>query len=145
MAQHGWQAVGVDFAWRAIRQARRKAREAGVRADFYVDDVTRLKRVMQTSRGTFDFILDIGCFHSLPEEGRKTYRNNLARLLAPGGTYLLYGFLSEAGQPSPGLRQADIDCLASFLALASRQEGRDRAGGRRSGWFRFERPPADDH
>jgi SAM-dependent methyltransferase len=142
LAQHGWQAVGVDFAWGAIRRARRKAREAGVKADFYAEDVTQLKSVLGSGQDPFDYILDMGCFHSLPGEGRKAYLANLRRLLAPGGTYMLYGFLSEPGQPLPGLRPEDSDCFASFLELVSRQEGSDRAGGRRSVWLTFERPPS---
>src|SRR4030066_306033 len=43
LAQHGWQVTGVDFAWRAIRQAQRKAKRAGVLVDLRVGDVTRLE------------------------------------------------------------------------------------------------------
>ena len=61
LAQHGWQVVGVDYVKRAVRTAERKANQAGVTAEFFVNDVTKLEGV----RGVFDLVLDIGCFHSL--------------------------------------------------------------------------------
>lgn len=67
LAQHGWQVIGVDYVKRAIRRAKFKASQAGVSAEFIVNDVTRLKDV----EGVFDLVLDIGCFHSL-EAGEKT-------------------------------------------------------------------------
>src|SRR5207244_1724409 len=36
LARHGWSAVGVDFAGRAIAKARRRARDAGVSCTFLV-------------------------------------------------------------------------------------------------------------
>lgn len=135
LAMNGWQATGVDFAWRAIHLARRKAKKAGVQPVFRVGDVTRLRGVS----GSFDLILDIGCFHSLPEDGRMAYRDNIARLLAPGGTLLLYAFLQEAAGTGLGISEADIEGLASGLQLLARKEGDDRAGSRRSAWLTFQK------
>src|SRR5438270_4648330 len=42
LTQHGWDAVGVDFAARAVAKARERARRAGVASTFFVGDVTRL-------------------------------------------------------------------------------------------------------
>src|SRR6267378_7272369 len=42
LAQHGWDATGIDFVPRAIKAARRKAAAAGVSPRFMVGDVTRL-------------------------------------------------------------------------------------------------------
>jgi SAM-dependent methyltransferase len=138
LAKHGWQATGVDFAWRAIWIARRKAKQAGVRANFRIGDVTHLTNL----HGSFDLILDMGCFHSLPPQGRQAYRANLRRLLAPGGTFLLYSFLHESSRDGPGLGEDDINNLSAGLELVSRQEGSDRVGGRRSAWLTFQQPPA---
>ncbi len=56
LAQHGWCAVGVDFARRAIAQAKRRAARAGVadRASFHLADVTRL----DVLKAPFDLALD---------------------------------------------------------------------------------------
>src|SRR5437879_13227560 len=87
LARHGWSAVGVDFAGRAIARARRRARDAGVSCTFVVGDVTRLEVT-----GPFDLTFDLGCLHSIPVSGRAGYASGLARVVRSGGTYLLYAF-----------------------------------------------------
>jgi ubiquinone/menaquinone biosynthesis C-methylase UbiE len=131
LAENGWQAIGVDFVGRAIREARRKARQAGVQARFLVEDVTRLNGI----DGPFDLILDMGCFHNLGGENIQTYCANLERLLVEGGTYLMYGFFSpEDG--STGLSGSHLACLDEVLQLVERQDGTER-GQRPSAWFRY--------
>jgi len=132
LAHNGWQVSGVDFVGRAIRQARRKARQAGVRVDFHVEDVTRLEGVS----GAFDLILDIGCFHSLPEAGRRDYVKNLYRLLAPTGTYLLYAWIKESEIDDNSLGEPDLALLGEHLRLEQRQDGSER-GRRPSAWFTY--------
>jgi 2-polyprenyl-3-methyl-5-hydroxy-6-metoxy-1,4-benzoquinol methylase len=65
--------AGVDFVGRAVRAARRKAKQAGVQVDFHADDVTRLRGVS----GPFDLVLDIGCLHSLSRQQKAVYTDNL--------------------------------------------------------------------
>src|SRR5712691_1731013 len=57
LAQHGWTAVGVDFAGRAIAKARRRATEAGVasRCSF---STSATSRAWISSREPFDLALD---------------------------------------------------------------------------------------
>ncbi len=137
LAKHGWQVTGIDFVARAIREARQKAVRQGVQADFHVGDVTRLEGI----QGPFDLILDIGCFHSLSQQGRASYLENLDRLLAVNGTFLMYAFFKEDSQPSAsGLEAADLELLSSRLALKERQDGTDR-GRRASAWFTYQRKP----
>jgi SAM-dependent methyltransferase len=135
LAQHGWQATGVDFARRAIQKARRKAHQANVLADFRVEDVTRLKGLS----GPFDLVLDMGCFHSLPPEGRQAYLINLDRLLAPDGTFLLYVFFRNSNASGPGLEESDLLAFHANFSLVDRQEGSER-GMRRSAWLTYHRP-----
>lgn len=133
LALHGWQVTGIDFAPRAIAIARRKARRAGVTVDLRVGDVTRLKGIF----GPFDLVLDIGCFHSLSREEKIAYVNNLPRLLASGGKYLMYAFFKDAGESGPGLLPDDLNLLSAHLHLVSRKDGTER-GLRRSAWFTYE-------
>src|SRR5207237_6980241 len=65
LARHGWSAVGVDFAGRAIAKARRRARDAGVSCTFFVGDVAALE-----VPGAVDLALAIGCLHSVAAAGR---------------------------------------------------------------------------
>ena len=133
LAKNGWQATGVDFIGRAIRAARRKAKQAGVEARFLVADVTRPEGVA----GPFDLILDIGCFHNLEGQNIQAYCANLEHLLAGGGIYLMYGFFSpEDG--STGLTNEHLEHLNKVLQLVERQNGTER-GRRPSAWFTYQK------
>jgi len=133
LAKHGWQVLGIDFIAKPIRNARKKAKLAGVEAKFRVEDVTKLKGV----HGPFDLVLDIGCFHSLRPSGMAAYQANLGRLLAPGGTYLLYVFFKPAdSDSSSGLEEADLKPFTTQMELVDRQDGSER-GLRRSAWLTY--------
>lgn len=132
LALHGWQVTGVDFAWKAIAQARRKARRAGVQVDFKVSDVLRLSGVT----GKFDLILDIGCFHSLDGSGKKAYVKNLGELINPEGFFLMYAFLGQSDESVSGLTEADLALFDHRFVLVERQDGSER-GVRPSAWFTF--------
>ena len=133
LAQHGWEVTGVDFAGRAIRAARRKARQAGIDVDLRVGDVMK----EGVPAGPYDLVLDMGCFHSLPQEGRRRYAANVERLLAREGTYMLYVFLKTAGNElGPGVTDAELAALP--FKLTARREG-DERGRRPSAWLTFGR------
>jgi SAM-dependent methyltransferase len=129
LIQHGWQATGVDFIPEAIRKAKQKALQASVEADLFVGDVTRLNNVS----GPFDLILDIGCFHSLPAADRKTYLDNVLKLLAQDGTYLLYAFFNNSDDGSIGLSNHDLEQMKCCLELIDRQDGSFHE--QKSAWF----------
>lgn len=135
LAHHHWQVTAVDFSWKAINLARRKARQTGVQVDFKVGDVTRLEWL----NDSFDLILDIGCFHNLDSVKKTIYRENLLRLLAPKGIFLLYTFIQDEKHPEDrGITPEELQALNRDLHLTSRQDGRDR-GIRHSAWLRYER------
>lgn len=132
LARHGWQVTGVDFAWKAIAQARWKARQAGVQVEFKVADVLHLSGITEKS----DLILDIGCFHSLDASGKKTYVKNLGELIRPGGYFLMYAFLGQSGGSVSGLSEADLALFNRRFRLVDRRDGTER-GMRPSAWFTF--------
>jgi cyclopropane fatty-acyl-phospholipid synthase-like methyltransferase len=137
LAQHGWQVTAVDFIGRAIRTARRKAKHASVEIDFRVGDVTRLDDI----HGPFDLIVDIGCFHSLSHQGQDAYIDNIERLLADQGTFLLYAYFrlpDESRAMGGGLKNGDLERLETQFRLVQREDGSER-GKRPSAWFWFER------
>jgi len=134
LARAGWRVIGVDFARRAITIARAKAKVAGVSVDFRVDDVLRLHNVTDI----FDLVLDIGCFHGLGIAERVAYLHNLDKLLAPEGTWLMYGFFKPDARPGPGLLPADIELAELHLNLIERKDGMDKKG-RPSAWFTFQK------
>lgn len=136
LARAGWRVTGVDFAPRAIRMARRKVREAGVQAELVVRDATRLEGI----QGPFDLAFDLGCFHGIPEDRRVQYLEQVDRILAPGGFWLMYGFLKPAAnQAETGLAEAELERISSRLSLLSRREGTDSGRGKPSAWFLFQK------
>lgn len=137
LAGAGWQVAGFDFAPRAIRIAKRKIKQAGVRADLFTDDATRMRNV----NGQFDLALDIGCFHGVTKKAE--YLTQLKRILAPGGFWLLYGFLAETESAAiPKITPADLDLVSVHaLTLVSRRNGMD-GRERPSAWFLYRRGDA---
>jgi SAM-dependent methyltransferase len=136
LARAGWQVTGVDFAPRAIALARRKLMDAGIQADVQVNDATTLKGIS----GPFNLAFDLGCFHSISQNGQLKYLEQLDRVLAEDGFWLMYGFCrTEADHASTGLTKADIIRISSRLALISRRDGVDDTRERSSAWFLFQK------
>lgn len=122
MAQLGWQVTGVDFIPAPIEIARKKARLAHVQIDLCVGDVTRLDGI----EGCFDLALDLGCYHSLSVSERGAYLRQLERVLAPGGTWFVYAFLSSPQSKSGvGLSSGDLEQINAHFKLCSRSDGYD--------------------
>lgn len=135
LVKGGWEVLGIDFSTLAIRQARRKARTAGVQVDFRQGDVTDLADV----EGKFDLALDIGCYHSLDAASQARYAANMATLIRPGGTLLLYGFISrDLGDPTAWLTGEAIERrFAQAFQTVSIEHGTDRQ--RPSAWITLRR------
>ena len=138
LAQHSWQVIGVDYVKRAIHQANIKAEQAGVSADFIVDDVAHLKDV----DGVFDLVLDIGCFHSLDLDEKQLYVTNMERLTRPGSTLLIYGFLRDTGSTGTGMDESDLVAFQALFNQSNRVDGTDR-GERPSTWLTLVRSAAE--
>lgn len=138
LAQHGWDAVGIDFVDHAIRRARTKAARAGVPAQFFAADVTQLENIPGLE-GSFDLVVDIGCFHSLSPQGQKAYAGALKRRLRPEGTFLLYTWLTDGPDTDAVQYSADpiVNLFEPDLQLQTSQHGQER--GRPTGWYWFSR------
>jgi SAM-dependent methyltransferase len=140
LAKAGWQVTGFDFAPRAIQIAKRKIRQANVQVELFTDDATRMKNVS----GKFDLALDIGCFHSMAHKA--DYLTQLDRVLAPGGFWLMYGFLASSDPSTrsgrataPGIGPADLSRISALgLTLLSQQIGTDH-GTHPSAWFLYQK------
>jgi SAM-dependent methyltransferase len=136
LAKAGWQVTGIDFAPRAIQLAKQKLRSTKTQAELYVSDATQLKRIV----GPYEFALDIGCFHSIPKAGKADYLQQLDRILAPNGFWLMYGFCTSDALPAgTGLDEVDISLISSQLTAVSRRDGFDDKRNRASAWFLFQK------
>lgn len=93
LAHCGFQVVGTDIAWLAIRRARRKARKAGASVAFYVGEAIKLGTPAGPPIGHyFDLAVDIGCLHAIQPRHHLAYGSMLRRVLREGGYYLLYAW-----------------------------------------------------
>jgi len=91
LVRAGWEVTGVDFAPRAIKIAKQKLNQARLQANLSIRDATNLQGIS----GPFDFALDLGCFHGIAQDAKPKYLNQLDRILAPNGFWLMYGFLKS--------------------------------------------------
>jgi 2-polyprenyl-3-methyl-5-hydroxy-6-metoxy-1,4-benzoquinol methylase len=143
LAQQGFHVVGVDFANKAIATARAKAQRAGCAIEFHAADVTRLDFL----RDSFDYVLDIGCYHGVDPARRDEYVAHLTRLTRPGSGFMLYAF-----SPRPALARRSLFALravgatpeeirqrfARAFTLEHLEHGAD-FGERTSAWYWFTR------
>lgn len=141
LARAGWTVCGVDFAARAIRMARQKARLTQLTVDFYVGDVTSLPSSIYSV--PYDLVLDIGCFHGLSPQQKGFYLDALVRLLAPGGNWLLYGFFKPRENPISGLMVNDQQEMGKRLGLTWRRDGLEKKN-LPSAWFCYKMEKDDN-
>jgi len=135
LAQAGWRVTGIDFAPRAIKIAKQKIKAQNIQAELSVNDATNLQGI----NNTFNLILDIGCFHSIPKTGQAKYLDQLDRILASNGFWLMYTFLNPGTpQTTLGLAASDISLISTRLNLISRNDGTDQRE-RPSAWFLFQK------
>lgn len=142
LAQAGWRVTGIDFAWRAVRIARRRLGKSGYHADIRLGDVTDLKGIT----GPFNLVLDIGCYHNLNWQARRKYQNNLSRLLATGGTFMMYAhWRTEGMSEDRGITGLDEEQFGHYLRLINRKVSEDM-NKRPSVWltYQLEKNHGDD-
>lgn len=102
LSRKGWDVTGVDLVADAVRNARRKAEEAGVHPKLVQGDVSELDGV----GGGFDLLVDAGCFHGLPDKVRDRYVPAVTRAAKPGATMLLLGLAKHP--VIKGVTQAEL-------------------------------------
>jgi SAM-dependent methyltransferase len=133
LARRGWRVTGVDFASRAIREARRKSAREGLEIEFLAADIADLRGLT----GGYDYALDVGCLHSLPETGRAGYAAALGREVRPGGLYMLYAWLpGRPGCGGPGISPGEVESLLK-PEFTKVREAIGEEGGHPAAWYWF--------
>jgi cyclopropane fatty-acyl-phospholipid synthase-like methyltransferase len=130
LAGKGWDATGVDFVPRAINTAKSKSARSGVSPRFVVGDVTRLTE-LGIGDG-YDLLLDLGCYHSIPDAGRDAYVRGATAVAASGATMLLFCFIRRNGRGRfgpEGIARGEVqERFASGWDFAREQAGQPIAG-----------------
>lgn len=85
LARNGFESHGVDVSPGAVEAAKKRAVQDGIVADFQVGDALAL----DFPSGRFGGVVDNGCFHTLPPRRRGDYAREVARVLRPGGAFVL--------------------------------------------------------
>ena len=140
LAQHGWQTTGIDFVPRAIRVARRKAEAAQASPRLLVGDVTRLTELAVGA--DYSLVLDLGCFHSIPDARREAYVGGVTAVARSGATFLLFCFVRGPKASRIGPRGVAPDEVSKRFAagwtVGSEHHGRPMFGSDAI-WYRLER------
>ena len=85
LARQGFESHGIDLSPGAVRAARARAEQAGVAIDVREGDALAL----EFPDRKFGGVIDNGCFHTLPVDRREDYAREVARVLRPGGAFVL--------------------------------------------------------
>lgn len=139
LAQHGWDATGVDLVRRALRRARERASGAGVSPRFIAGDVTRLDE-LEVGSG-YSLLFDLGCFHSIPGAHRDAYAKGATAAAADAATLLLFGFAPGAMRPGPrGVTADELKQRFEGWEMVEASRGTDRV---ETWWYRLRRRTRD--
>ncbi|MGC4087572.1 MAG: class I SAM-dependent methyltransferase [Polyangiaceae bacterium] len=128
LAERGVAATAVDFSAVAIERARQRAASHARRPEFLVGDVTNLNAL----NGPFDVSFDVGCFHCLGAEQQLAYAAEVARLLRPNGTHLLWAL--DVAPCALRLSPASVaQAFAPYFELREARKSRRRLAS--SHWY----------
>ncbi|MET9699486.1 class I SAM-dependent methyltransferase [Streptomyces sp. NPDC006529] len=105
LASLGFEVDAVDLSPAALAWAGERAAEAGLDVRFHHGDI--FDPDPAGWGGTYDLIVDSGCFHHLPPHRRISYLALLDRALAPGGHFSLTCF--AAGEAGMGSELSDAE------------------------------------
>jgi SAM-dependent methyltransferase len=97
IASLGLPVLGVDVAETALAQARGKAHERGIEAEFAAADALQLERLGRR----FDTVLDCGLFHTFDGDERPGYVAGLASVTEHGGRLYVLCFSDEGPDIGP--------------------------------------------
>jgi SAM-dependent methyltransferase len=106
MAAHGWDVTGVEAVPRALREAQRRAKAAGVRVDFRLGDVTRLGD-LDLDPG-FALLHDFGCYHGLKAKERARYAEGATAVAAPGANLYMMEFTRALPPVPSGVSESEL-------------------------------------
>lgn len=108
LARRGWETTGIDNVPKALKTARKRAREADLDIEFIQGDVTALRA--SGVGGEYKLFLDIGCFHGLNDQERAAMGREVDAVAAVEATLLLLAWAPGSRGPLPrGASQADIE------------------------------------
>lgn len=115
LAINGCEVTGIDLASNAISDAKAKALERHVKANFLVGNVLQMDKLFPEEE--FVTVIDSGLFHAMSDEERPVFAEQVQRVLKKGGKYFMLCF-SDKEPTGPGPRRVskkEIEQTFGFL------------------------------
>jgi cyclopropane fatty-acyl-phospholipid synthase-like methyltransferase len=109
-AERGHPVLGIDFLDHPIQEAKRKAGERGLDAEFIRMDALTL----ETLDRQFESVIDSGLFHVFSDEDRARYVAGLSHVTRPGGRLFLVCFSDEEPGTQGPRRVSQGEILDAF-------------------------------
>ncbi len=130
-AQAGFEVTSVDLAPSACQALRERAEKAGVELEVRQGDFFALDEA-----ATYDLVMEYTFYCAIAPSQRQAYRDQMARLLKPGG--LLFGLYFplnkplDAGGPPFGVRREAIEAsFTEYFDLVHAEQPEDSIKPRR--------------
>ena len=109
LARRGFDATGSDISAAAVRNAAVLAYRRGAPCQFVQDDILQTQITRR-----FDFVIDRGVLHNLPQDKWPLYVQNVGQLLIPGG-YLLLKCYSHRVTQRVGVHKFHVDEISALF------------------------------
>lgn len=96
LAKKGFSVTAIDISKNAIREAKRRAKESGVKCKFLAKDIIDI-----STKEKYNFGIDRCCFHFIGAEKRSVYLKNLSSILKPDSFFILTVSSDKDTVPGP--------------------------------------------
>ena len=108
LAERAWDVTGIDVVEKALRRARQRVEETGVKMRLVHADVTALREADIGSG--FRLLLDTGTFHGFDDAQRSAMGRELTAVAGADATLILDCFAPRRRGPLPrGASRADVE------------------------------------
>ncbi|WP_292388879.1 class I SAM-dependent methyltransferase [Methanosarcina sp. UBA5] len=117
LAINGCNVTGIDIVKSAISDAKKKAVERHVKVNFVVGDALQMDSLFREAE--FDVVIDSGLFHTMTDEERPGFAQQVHRVLKKGGKYFMLCFSDKEPDGYGPRRVSKAEIENTFIPLFS--------------------------